>query len=315
MSAFATPVGGGGVFSSTSALKCGRVWTHRVAPYRVAQRLGVIVSCVARVEEGHDLHVGAGEDKISYSYFSGSSPTVMFLPGFFYSRWRQAKANALEIFAKRRGQAVLVEEYRHTGKSQGDFGTKGTLSQWISDTVQLIDQVVGKDGKVVLVGAGVGGWIMLHVAMQRSNNVVGLVGLNTSVDFTHDLILPSMSAESLDELETTGVTNMLWGFRNYIIGKALLADAEKWLLLRRGANSIDVRCPVRLIQGLADEEIPPPRALKLVEALMSNDVVLSLVKGGDHVLEDDEDHKRMWDAICEVSDKYYEYDLTSPASG
>lgn len=96
------------------------------------------------------LQTETGE--VQYSYFKGSSPTILFLPGFFYSRWRQAKANALEIFAKRKGQAILVGEYSGTGSTSGDFGTDGTLSRWISDTNRLIDEIVGPDGKVILVG-------------------------------------------------------------------------------------------------------------------------------------------------------------------
>ncbi len=151
--------------------------------------------------------------------------------------------------------------------------------------------------------------------MQRPRNVVGLVGINASVDFTEDLLVPSMSDAQRQKLETEGMIEMQWGFRTYPIGKALLADAKKWLVLRDGPNSLDIQCPVRLLQGLSDEEIPPPRALKLVEALKSDDVILSLIKYGDHVLESDDDFKRMWDAICDVSEKYFEYDLTSPGSG
>lgn len=315
MSAFVSPLGP--LLASSSSLSGTRLRTCKTQFTRVHSRVSVSPRCVAsqKIQEGHDQRIKINDQEILFSYFRGESPTVVFLPGFFYSRWRQAKANALEIFAKRRGQAILVEEYLGTGNSEADFGTQGTLSRWIADSVALIDEVVGADGKVVLVGAGIGGWIMLHVAMQRPNNVVGLVGLNASVDFTHDLILPSMSAEQKDKLESKGVIDMPWGFRTYSIGKALLDDAEKWLILKGGQDSLDINCPVRLIQGLSDEEIPPPRALKLVEALKSDDVVLSLVKYGDHVLEDEEDHKRMWDTICDVCDKYYEYDLTSPASG
>lgn len=254
--------------------------------------------------------------EISYSYFSGdtSLPTVVFLPGFFYSRWRQAKANALEIFAKRKGQSILVGEYVGIGSSGGNFGRDGTLSRWIKDTCSLIDEVIG-DGRVILVGAGVGGWLMLHVARQRPDAVVGLVGVNASVDFTHDLILPAMAEAQRIELDKNNSIDMVWGYRTYPIGKALVEDAEKWLALRGGPNSLDITCPVRLIQGLADEEIPPERAIKLVEALKSDDVTLSFIKNGDHILEEETDLKRMWEAVCDVTDQYYEYDLTSPGSG
>ncbi len=221
----------------------------------------------------------------------------------------------MEIFAKRKGQEILVAEYIGTGSTESQFGEVGTLSNWISDTVRLLDEVVGSDGRAVLVGAGIGAWIMLHVAIQRPNTVVGLVGVNSSVDFTHDLILPSMSESQVETLNKEKVIDMDWGFRQYKIGKALLDDAKQWLLLQDGPNSIDVTCPVRLIQGLDDEEIPPPRALKLVEALKSDDVLLSFVKHGDHVMENPSDLKRMWEAVTDIVDNYYEYDLTSPASG
>lgn len=275
------------------------------------------VCCVAEdsgVQQGHDCSLDVDGARLTYDYFAGKSPTIVFLPGFFYSRWRQAKSNALEIFAKRKGQAIIVEEYLGVGRSGGDFIKDGTLSRWISDSIRVIDELVG-DRPVVLVGAGIGGWIMLHVAMQRPKNVVGLVGLNVSADFTEDLLLPNMSKEQRKEIETAGFIDLPWGFRSYPIGKAMLEDARKWLVLRGGPASLDINCPVRLLQGLSDEEIPSERALKLVDVIRSDDVVLSFVKFGDHGLESDDDFGRMWDAVCDVSDKYYDYDLTSPSSG
>lgn len=250
---------------------------------------------------------------VDYDYFPGTSPTVIFLPGFYFSRWRQAKANALEIFAKRKGQGIIVEEYLGIGASEGDFVKDGTLSRWISDSLRVIDQVA--TGKVVLVGAGVGGWIMLHLAMQRPDRVVGLVGINPSLDFTEDLLRPALTDEQKETIEKEGVVRMPWGYKNYAISKALLEDAEKWLVLRGGSNSLNVKCPIRLLQGLSDEEVPPRRILDLVDAVVSDDVVVSFVKGGDHFLEEEDDFARMWHAVSDVSDRYYEYDLTSPGSG
>lgn len=247
-----------------------------------------------------------------YDYSVGSTPTIVFLPGYYFSRWQQAKANALKIFAKRQGQAFLAEEYLGTGKSDGDFATDGSLSQWIADSCAFVDRV---PGKVILVGAGVGGWIMLHVAMQRPDKVVGIVGINPSLDFTHDLIKPSLTAEQHATLKSKGTVNITWGYSEYPISKVLLDDAEKWLVLRGGTNSLNITCPVRLLVGLNDEEIPADRILKFVDAVKSNDCVLSFIKLGDHSLEDESDMRRMWDYICELSSDYFEYDLTSPGSG
>lgn len=253
--------------------------------------------------------------QLSYDYVEGSGPTIVFLPGYFFSRWDQAKANSMENFAKRNGQSILVEEYLGTGNSSGDFAKDGTLSQWISDTTALIDRLPSKD-KVILVGAGVGGWIMLHVAMHRPGRVIGLVGINPSVDFTHDLIAPSMTSEQRDELEKEGVVSIQWGHVIYPISKALLQDAEKWLVLQDDeSNSLDITCPVRFIQGLSDEEIPQSRILRLVNSLKTNDCVMTFIKNGNHLLEEEQDMRRQWDAVCEISSSFYEYDLTSPGSG
>lgn len=263
---------------------------------------------------GHDCSIVIDGHRLAYDYFPGNGPTVVFLPGFFYSRWRQAKANSLEIFAKRKGQAILVEEYVGIGRSEGDFIKDGTLTRWIADTVQLIKKVVG-DEKVVLVGAGIGGWIMLHVTMQLPEQVVGLVGVNPSVDFSEDLLWPSLTDEQKREIETNGSIDLPWGFKSYPIGKALLEDAKKWLVLRGDTGSLDISCPVRLLQGMSDEEVPADRILQLVDKLRSEDVVTQFIKYGDHGLEADDDLMRMWDAVCDVSEKYFEYDLTSPSSG
>mmetsp|Transcript_3895 Transcript_3895/g.9679 ORF Transcript_3895/g.9679 Transcript_3895/m.9679 type:complete len:89 (-) Transcript_3895:88-354(-) len=87
------------------------------------------------------------------------------------------------------------------------------------------------------------------------------------------------------------------------------------LLMTGGRDSIDVKCPVRILHGLADEEVPPQRALKLADRLKSEDVTVTFIKYGDHVLETESDFEQMWSAVSEVSEKFYEFDLRSPSSG
>ena len=275
------------------------------------------ISAVQSASRGNNCTLEVNGRTINYSYFPGSTdtPMVMFLPGFYFSRFRQAKANALEIFAKRNGQGVLIEEYLGIGSSDGDFAVDGTLSNWIGDSVRLIKEVVPEDQKVVLVGAGVGGWIMLHVAEQCKDKVVGLLGINPSLDFTEDLIRPNLTEEQAGLLKREGIIDMRWGYKNYAISNALMEDAKKWLVLNKKTGEVNVNCPVRILQGLSDEELPPIRALDLVDKLASENCVVSFVKFGDHSLETEEDFQRMWSSVSELSDMYYEYDLTSPSSG
>ena len=60
---------------------------------------------------------------------------------------------------------------------------------------------------------------------------------------------------------------------------------------------IDTGCPVHIIQGMADPDVPYRHALRLVEHLPSDDVVLTLVRDGDHRLSRPEDLERMRNAL------------------
>lgn len=263
---------------------------------------------------GRDQMVDVDGYKICVDYFPGAAPTVVFLPGFFYARYQYAKSNALQLFCKRKGQGFLVHDYYGIGRSDGEF-RDGTVTKWVEGTIKVMDEVLGRNSRCVLVGSGVGGWIMLHVAQLRPQNVVGLVGISADPDFTEDLLLPNLTDEQKRALETEGMIDMRWGMRTYPISKNLIEDGSKMLTLKGGPGSIEISCPVRLIQGVADEEIPAQRSLRLMECLASDDVTVTFVKEGDHVLENDDDFKRMWEAVCDVSDKYFEYDLTSTSSG
>eukprot|EP00186_Timspurckia_oligopyrenoides_P003158 CAMPEP_0182444374 /NCGR_PEP_ID=MMETSP1172-20130603/2842_1 /TAXON_ID=708627 /ORGANISM="Timspurckia oligopyrenoides, Strain CCMP3278" /LENGTH=338 /DNA_ID=CAMNT_0024639913 /DNA_START=74 /DNA_END=1090 /DNA_ORIENTATION=+ len=254
---------------------------------------------------------------IIYDHFPARPdiPAVVYLPGFFYARSKTAKINALQMQCRRKNQTFLVADYSGTGRSKGDFA-EGTVSRWLSEIEAVLDEVLDRSrNKVVLVGSGIGGWIMVHLAMRRPDQVVGLVGLSADPDFTEELLLPALTDEQRQTLEKDGMIDLTWGYRNYPIHKALIEDGKKMVVLNGGSNSIAVKCPVRLIQGMADEEIPTRFAFDLVDKLQSKDVNVTFVKNGDHALELDDDFARMWYAVCDVSDRYFEFDLGSPASG
>lgn len=130
---------------------------------------------------------------------------------------------------------------------------EGTLSLWILQAVGLLGEIAGEK-QVVLCGEGIGGWIMLHAA-QMMPNVVGLVGVNASVDFTEDLIVPRLSEAQKKEIAEKGFLDLLWGQTSYPIGRALLEDARRWLVLRAGVGSLAVERSVRLLQGIEDEKV------------------------------------------------------------
>ena len=206
----------------------------------------------------------------------GRGPTLLFLPGYA-SDMDGAKALALDSFAADRGVAILRFDYSGTGKSQGNF-TDGTLEQWLDEALLMADR---SSGPLIAVGSSMGGWIALHLALRRPARVAGIVGIAAAPDFTDW----GYSVEQKKELEHAGrlVRANPYG------GDSQLTTFEFWRSgqsLRLLETSIDIDCPVRLVHGDADEDVPVEVALKTMRMLRSADVQLTLVKRGGHRLSE-----------------------------
>jgi pimeloyl-ACP methyl ester carboxylesterase len=189
-----------------------------------------------------------------------------------------------------------------TGQSEGDY-KDATITRWAEDTAKVVDWLAEEhdQDQVVLVGAGVGGWVMLHTAQMRPDSVMGLVGVAADPDFTETLIRPALAErnpEVLAEIESKGIADFDWAGKPYTMTKNLLDDGKRMMVLNKGTKGIPITCPVRLIQGLGDEEIPPESALKIADCLEGEDVVITYVKYGRHALEeDDADFQRIYTCI------------------
>jgi hypothetical protein len=146
------------------------------------------------------------------------------------------------------------------GKSSGDY-KEATISRWASDTRKLVQWLKNEheQSKVILVGAGVGGWVMLHAAQGQQNPrrpIVGCVGVAADPDFTETLIWPALNDVIKATLMKEGVADIEWGGKPYTITKSLIEDGRKMMLLDKGTGSINLECPVRLIQvkGCASDD-------------------------------------------------------------
>ncbi len=199
------------------------------------------------------------------------------------------KALALEEFAKARGQAFLRFDYQGHGQSSGRF-EDGTIGLWSADAVAAISELT--EGPQILVGSSMGGWIMLLAALACPQRIAGLVGIAAAPDFTEDLIWAEADENQRRAILEQGVYRepSPYGEAPYTITKALIEDGRAHLLLRR---PIPLTCPVRLIHGLEDPDVPWDLSLKLAAALESADVETLLVKGGDHRLSEPRDIARL----------------------
>ncbi|HKP26029.1 MAG TPA: alpha/beta hydrolase [Dongiaceae bacterium] len=190
------------------------------------------------------------------------------------------KATFLDDFCAARGPPYVRFDYSGHGASSGRF-EDGTIGAWAEDAIAVIDQVA--DGPLVLVGSSMGGWIMLLAALARPERVAGLVGLASAPDFTEALIWNRLSDHDRDRLNRNGrlETPSAYSDEPTIITRTLIEEGRRHLLL---SAPIGIRCPVRLLHGMADPDVPHRLSLDLAERLISNDVRVTLIKDGDHRL-------------------------------
>lgn len=220
-------------------------------------------------------HLDVHGVRLAYRLCEGGSPALMFLPGYA-SDMEGSKALALDSFAEERGLAILRFDYSGTGASDGDF-EHGTLGGWLDETLHMLDDVIA--GPVILVGSSMGGWIALHVALQRADRVAALVGIAAAPDFTDWGYSDAQKAE-IARLGRLELPNR-YAPEPEVITAGFWQSGEALRLLHR---PIPVDCPVRLLHGDADPEVPLMIPLKLLEKLRSSDVQLTVVKGGRHRL-------------------------------
>lgn len=216
--------------------------------------------------------------RIAFRHSSGSGPTLVFLPGYM-SDMAGSKACAVIDWAVRQGRDCLLLDYSGCGESDGEFAD-GTLSRWRDEVCSLI--AAHCPGQVVLIGSSMGGWLMLLVALQIPDRIAALVGIAAAPDFTAWGFSDEQQAELLSG-ETVFEENA-YGPQPTPTFAGFWADGQSNLLL---GTEIAIGCPVRLLQGQQDPDVPWEVALRLAKALRSGDVQVILIKDGDHRLSRD----------------------------
>nr|WP_246427251.1 alpha/beta hydrolase [Sphingopyxis panaciterrulae] len=234
---------------------------------------------------------------MAYRHVAGAGPTIVFLPGYM-SDMEGGKATALFAWAAAEGRACLLLDYAGCGSSDGLFSEQ-TLLDWRGDVLDLIDAKV--DGPALLVGSSMGGWLMLLAALMLvrrdgPGRVAGLVGIAAAPDFTDWGFTPEEKAIIL--AEGALVEDTPYGDQPYVTTRAFWQSGEANRLL--GA-AIPLACPVRLLHGQEDGDVPPDVSLRLAAALTSEDVQVTLVKGGDHRLSRDGDIALLIDTVARLA--------------
>jgi pimeloyl-ACP methyl ester carboxylesterase len=241
-------------------------------------------------------YADVGGKRIAYRLRAGRSPAILFLPGYA-SDMEGTKAVALDAFAEAKGVAMLRFDYSGTGSSDGSF-EEGMLGGWLDEALHMLDSIA--EGPTVLVGSSMGGWLALLMAKHRPERVAAIVGIAAAPDFTHW----GYSEEEKQALRENGRLErpnpygpeaQVTTFRFWESGEALrLLDGP-----------IPVDCPVRLIHGDADSDVPLQVALRTMEQMRSGDVQLTVIKGSGHRLSQDHEIEvilRTVNAVLEKSE-------------
>ncbi len=220
-------------------------------------------------------HIEFNGTRLAYRLREGRSPTLLFLPGYA-SDMDGTKALALDAFAESRGLGMLRFDYSGTGSSEGEF-EEGKLGGWLDEALHLLDTLT--DGPVVLVGSSMGGWIALLMAKQRPKRIAALIGIAAAPDFT-DWGFSDREKRILHEEGRLEQPNA-YGPEPQVTTLGFWESGEALRLLHQ---PIAVECPVRLVHGDADMDVPVSVAVKTMRQLRSADVQLLVLKGGDHRL-------------------------------
>ncbi len=247
------------------------------------------------------LDIGSGSDQraIAVAAQPGEAPGIFWLSGF-KSDMRGTKAQALAAWARNANRACVRFDYSGHGQSGGEF-PDGTMTRWLEESVAVFEHFCR--GPQVVVGSSMGGWLALLLARElkrrrASASLAGLVLIAPAVDFTEVLIWSKLPAKIKRELETKGVwiRPSQYEADGYPITRKLIEDGRAHLLL---GGMIETGCPVRILQGVLDPDVPWGHAVELVSRLAQDDVVLTLVKDGDHRLSRPEDIERLITAVSE----------------
>jgi pimeloyl-ACP methyl ester carboxylesterase len=222
--------------------------------------------------------------ELAYQWLPGHSPAVVFLPGFA-SDMSGTKATILRDFCAARGQAMLRLDYSGHGASGGAF-LDGSIGVWTEDAA-LIVETVTQGAPLLLVGSSMGGWVALLLARRLAARVMAMLLIAPAPDFTASLIEPNLAAAQRAELSEKGLFHPPSAYGPPApITQKLLDDGRHHLLL---GGAIPIHCPVRILHGMNDPDVPWRHTLKLAECLETPDVRLIFIKDGDHRLSRDED--------------------------
>ncbi|KAM9565907.1 palmitoyl-protein thioesterase ABHD10, mitochondrial [Guaruba guarouba] len=253
---------------------------------------------VCRLKSSISFLTRPDQPHLAYHKLKGRNPGVIFLPGF-NSNMNGRKATALEDFCNSLGHAFVRFDYTGCGSSDGKF-EECTFGKWRKDVLCILDELT--DGPQILVGSSMGGWLMLHAAIARPDKVAALVGVAAAADYLVTTF-KKLPIETQNEIEEKGEWRFPTRYNEegyYSLKYGVIQEAENHCLLN---SPIPITCPIRLIHGMNDSDVPWQISMQIADRVLSKDVDVILRKTGQHRMSEKEDIKLLVNTVDDLIDK------------
>jgi pimeloyl-ACP methyl ester carboxylesterase len=242
------------------------------------------------------LEVLIADRQLAYQRQVGSPdhPGIVFLGGFA-SDMQGSKALFLSERCAANNISFVRFDYSGCGQSPGSFA-EGTMSAWLDDSLAVLDRLT--QGPQIIVGSSMGGWLGLLLAKMRPARAKAYIGIAAAPDFTEDLVWDKLTGAQRETLLREGQIYEDDAPEDHRIPLtlALIEDARQHLVLR---TQISIPCPMRLLHGMKDREVPAPFAQRIADHVNQDDVRAILIKNGDHRLSTPADLTLLWHTISE----------------
>ena len=208
---------------------------------------------------------------------SDQSPGIIFLGGL-RSDMQGTKASYLEKWCFEKECNFLKFDYSGHGQSSETFES-GCISDWKNDACEVLDNL--SEGPQILIGSSMGGWISLLLGNLRPKRIMAFIGVATAPDFTETSMWANLDVNARNKLNKFGKVEIDSNYSDepYIVTKKLIEDGRSNLIMNTPLLS---PFPIRLLQGMLDNDVHYSQSISLAENISHNDVKVVICKDADH---------------------------------
>lgn len=248
---------------------------------------------------------GGTSRSVAYRTAPAASPggaSLFWLAGYM-SDMSSTKATALAEWAPKHGLGATFFDYSGVGASGGRFND-GTIGRWLEEAASIFTKVTS--GPQVIIGSSMGGHIALVLIRyllanhpEHARRVKGLVLIAPAWDMTEELMWKQFPEEARRALVEDGVYLEPSAYGEpYTITRELIEDGRRHLLARQ---PFDPGCPVIILQGALDADVPAAHTRELLTFLKGQKLQLVEIPDGEHRLSRPEDLEKLYAAILELA--------------